>query len=74
MRWTQNGYPREAIHAFEYDGTDSDIEPAVEDLEVFVQDVLASTPDREQVYVVAHGRGTNVVASYLSDPDAAPNP
>lgn len=73
MRWTQNGYPSDLVHAFEYDGSRAGVDPAVEDLSAFVQDLLETTDGYGQVYLVAHGRGTTVAAAYLADSQHLPN-
>ena len=65
MRFTGNGYPQELLFAFEYDT--SSFVNALDDLDMFIDDVLAKT-GASQVNAVGHSRGTTVWTGYLDDP------
>lgn len=65
QRFTSNGYPPELLYAFEYD-TSLEENP-LEDLDIFIDEVLAETGE-DTVYAVGHSRGTSVWTTYLDDP------
>lgn len=67
QRFASNGYPRELLHAYEYDTSVADNTAAVANLAPFVDGVLAATGAR-QVLLAAHSRGTAVSHAYLADP------
>lgn len=76
MRFASNGYPREAISAFEYATVDRAVFGQVlrgaqnDPLNAHIDRVLTTT-GADQVYLVCHSLGTAVCSVFLSDPDRA---
>ena len=66
QRFTSNGYRQSRLFAYEYDTSGPDNTAAVADLDPFIDDVLRRT-GAEQVFLVAHSRGTTVSLAYLAD-------
>ncbi|ROP35139.1 alpha/beta fold hydrolase [Saccharothrix texasensis] len=69
-RFSGNGYPDAALHAYEYDTSIPTNDHAVAGLEAFITRVLART-GATKVDVIAHSRGTTVMHAYLSVPERA---
>jgi len=70
LRFTSNGYPLELIHTFEWNTLDPDFSGHVDDLDVFIDEVLSNT-GFEQVDLVGHSYGTRLSMSYCSQTDRA---
>ena len=70
MRFNSNGYPHEALFAYEYNTGVGSNDTAIAELDGFIAAVKAQTGS-DQVDVLAHSRGTTVMHSYLATPERA---
>lgn len=68
IRLAANGFPTEQLYSFEHDGSAGvDQNELVSELDDVI-DGLREEFDVEQVYLVAHGRGTEIANAYIANP------
>ncbi len=68
LRFSSNGYCPEKLYAFDWNSLGGD--PAEEDLDVFISNILNSTGS-DQVNLIGHSAGGGLAYDYCADPDRA---
>lgn len=68
IRFVANGYPGGRIIDFQHDGSDNvDTSSIIGTMEELIDNVL-SGQSVEQIYLIGHGRGTELATNYLTNP------